>query len=233
MPETSAKLIAVTYSDSPLGTKAATETVTEIPCEVNSVGRTEFYAAYNSGFLPEYLVTTHSANYGGQGIIDILTASGEVRCDIYRTYNRGAGTVELYCVKKNPAVPTVFTLWTGGRIVKLYGAYLSGNDSVSRETNGKVSDGTVTLILPQSLKAFCGNVGVGYVRPKAYAAMSNEEKAESFYIDSSCFFAVGDIDAEGKYQAINAAYDDVYLVKGVAVKNNGKPDTEYVEVTGK
>ena len=63
--------------------------------------------------------------------------------------------------------------------------------------------------------------------------MGTAAQAEAFCIDSSSFFALGDISATGKYQEINSQYDDVYRVQAVNRKNAGKPDTEYLEVVGK
>lgn len=232
MVDSTAKLISVTYAGQ-LGAMTRTETATTIFCQVGSVDRREFYAAYNSGFKPEFRVTTDPINYSGEGIIDLETPDGDLRCDIYRTYQKSADVLELWCVRKNPKAEKVFTLWTQGKVVKLAGAYLTGSDGQERTDTGKVATDTVSLILPQEFQAFVGGSPVAYSRPKAYAAMGTTAQAGYFTIDASSFFAVGDIASTGKFQEINAAYDDVYRVQSVALKNNGKPDTEYLEVTGK
>lgn len=232
MLDATARLISVTYSGN-LGTMTRSEEETGIFCQIGSVNRTEFYAAYNSGFKPEYRVTTDPVNYSGQGIIDLDLAEGTVRCDIYRTYRKSMDVLELWCVRKNEAAELPFTLWTGDKRVVLFGAYLTGSDATERTETGKIAIDNVTLVLPQTLQAFAGTTQVGYCRPKEYAALSAAERATRFTIDTGSFFAVGNIDATGKYQEINGAYDDVYRVQAVTRRNTGKPDTEYLEVTGK
>lgn len=232
MLDATARLIAVTYSGN-LGTMVRAETETPIFCQIGSVDRREFYAAYDSGLKPDFRVTTDPVNYSGQTIIDLDTAEGVVRCDIYRTYHKSMDVLELWCTRKNEAAVQPLTLWTTGKRVVLWGAYLTGSDGSERTDTGKIATDTVTLVLPQTLQAFEGTTPVGYCRPKEYAALSAEEQAQRWTIDSGSFFAVGDIQAAGKYQEINAAYDDVYRVQAVTRKNTGKPDTEYLEVTGK
>ena len=61
MIDTSARLIAVSYVGE-LGVAKRTETPTDILCQLGSVNRTEFYAAYNSGFRPEYRVTSRASS---------------------------------------------------------------------------------------------------------------------------------------------------------------------------
>ena len=158
---------------------------------------------------------------------------GVIRCDIYRTYRKSLDTLELWCTRKNPEAKQVFTLWTDGKLVHLYGAYLSGSRGSVRNDTGHAATDTVTMILPQTLRAYVGTQAVGYARPKEYAAMSTADKALHFCIGPGAFFAKGMLSMEGKYQAVNAAFDDVYLVQSVAWKTGGKPDTEYLEVTGK
>ena len=232
MVDATAKLISVTYAGQ-LGAMTRSETATTIYCKVGSVDRREFFAAYNSGFKPEFRVTTDPINYTGQGIIDLETPSGELRCDIYRTYQKSADVLELWCVRKNQQAEKVFTLWSQGKVITLAGAYLTGKNAQERTDTGHIALDDVTLVLPQTLQAFCGGKPVAYCRPKAYAALGSTAQADYFTIDSTSFFAVGDIASTAKFQEINATYDDVYRVQAVALKNRGTPDTEYLEVTGK
>lgn len=234
MVDATARLIAVTYTGA-LGAAVRTETATPIFCQIGSVDRREYFAAYDSGLKPEFRVTTDPVNYAGQTIIDLDTAEGTIRCDIYRTYRKTMDILELWCVRKNPDAVQVFTLWSAGKRVVLYGAYMTGEDGANRTETGKISTDTVTLVLPQTLQAFVGAQAVAYARPKAYAAMSTADQATHFTVDASSFFAMGDITpvSGAKYQEINAAYDDVYRVQAVIRRNTGKPDTEYLEVVGK
>lgn len=260
MYDATARLIAVTYEGTGIGTMERVETSSQIFCQIASVDRREFFAAYDSGLRAEFRVTTNPVNYSGQTIIDLDTADGPIRCDIYRTYRKNMDTLELWCVRKNEPAVQVFTLWAvGGKRVTLYGAYLSGADTNERTDTGTISIGTVTLILPQTLQAFVGEAAVAYTTPKRYAMMSPADQARHFAIDSSSFFTLGaidpamlfapadcagvltddgylfasaDIPANAKYQQINAVWD-TWRVQSVGVKNTGKPDTEYIEVIGR
>ena len=233
MLDSTARLIAVTYSGAGLGRMARVETPTAIFCQLGSADRREYFAAYDSGLKPEFRVTTDPVNYAGQTIIDLDTPEGTVRCDIYRTYRKAMDVLELWCVRKNEAAVQIYTLWSAGKRVTLFGAYLTGEDGTQRTETGRIATDIVTLVLPQTLQAFCGETPVAYTRPKAYAAMGEEEQAGYFCVDSSSFFARGDIQTDGKYQEINAAYDDVYRVQSVALQNRGTPDSEYLEVVGR
>lgn len=235
MLDATARLISVTYTGTGLGRMERTEIATDIFCQVGSVDRREYFAAYDSGLRPEFRVTTDPVNYSGQTIIELDTAEGSVRCDVYRTYRKSADVLELWCVRKNADAVQTFTLWSAGKRVTLFGAYLTGEDGTQRTETGRIATDTVTLILPQTVQAFADETPVAYARPKAYAAMSEARKAEHFCIDSTAFFALGDIGWAGtsKYQDVNAAYDDVYRVQSVALRNRGTPDSEYLEVTGK
>ncbi len=228
----SARLISISYAGS-LGRAVKTETETAIYGDLQSVGRVEYYAAYDSGFLPEYKLTTAAVNYSDQGLIDIDTPAGEIRFTIYRTYRKTADDIELWCTRTNDQMESVFTLWTPDKRVTLFGAYLTGGDADNRNVTGRVANGGATLILPQSLQAFVGDTPVGYAKPKAYAALTEQQKDVAFTIDFKSFFAAGDIQATGKYQEINGTYDDVFLVQGVALRNRGRPNTEYLEVVGR
>ena len=236
MIDTSARLIAVSYEGA-LGVARRVETSTAILCSISSVNRTEYFAAYNSGFRPEWRVVTDPVNYSGQTLIELDAPEGAVRCDIYRTYRAAPDRLELWCCRQNPEAAQTFTLWTSGKKVTLFGAYLLGSDGAQRTTTGQVADGEVQLILPQTLQAFSGGAAVSFCGPKAYAAMSAQDKAAHFCIQTGDFFALGApaADADAKYQAVNAAYDDVYRVQSVARRHFGrnKIDTEYVEVIGR
>ena len=230
--DSTARLIEITYTGA-LGAVTRTETATTIFCGISSVDRREYFSAYNSGFKPDFRVMTDPVNYSGQTVIDLDAPEGTVRCDIYRTYRKSADVLELWLTRKNPEAEQLFTLWSGGKVVKLVGGYLTGEDGAERTETGKIATDTVTLVLPQTFQAFCNGAPVAYCRPKAYATKTTTEQASCFTIDSSAFFALGDIASTEKFQEINAKYDDVYRVQAVARKNRGKPDTEYLEVTGK
>lgn len=242
MIDTSARLISIEFVGE-LGSAQRVETATPILCEISSVNRTEFFQAYNSGFRPEWRVTTAPINYSGQRLVDLYTPEGTVRCDVYRTFRKSHDVLELWCCRQNPDAVQIFTLWTANKRVVLHGAYLTGSDGAERVPTGKIATDTVTLVLPQTLQAFVGEQPVAYCRPKAYANMNTADQEKHFFIDTTCFFALGDIDptlpdieVPGvgiKYQQLNALYDDVWRVQSVNRRNRGKIDTEYIEVVGK
>ena len=145
--DTTADLIAVNYTGS-LGAMVRQEVKTPIFCQLASVDRREYYAAYDAGFRPEWRVTTNPINYSGQSIIDLETPEGVVRCDIYRTYRKAVDVMELWCVRKNEVAVQTFTLWTAGKRVTIFGAYLTGEDGTQRTETGKIATDTVTLVLP-------------------------------------------------------------------------------------
>ena len=235
MIDSSARLIAVTYVGE-LGVARRIESETEIFCSISSVNRAEFFPAYNSGLRPEWRVVTNSVNWSGETILDLDLPEGTVRCDIYRTYRNNRDQIELWCCRKNAEASQTFTLWTAGKKITLHGAYISGSDGAERTRTGSAATDQVSLILPQTLHAFDGETPAAYCRPKAYAAMSPEDQSKHFFIDTGCFFALGEFFDEpgtAKYQAVNAAHDDVWRVQSVNRANRGKPDTEYIEVIGR
>lgn len=223
----SANLISVTYTNDGYGKKVPTETLTSVLVTIESVGRAEFFSAFQQDMKSEYKVKMFAGDYNGQTMIEI----NSIRYDIYRTYEDDKNNMELYLTKKN-TIPRVATLWCGNKVVKLHEVYFSGTNGTNNITTGKIATDTFTMILPQNLKAFDGTTQVALMKPKAYKALV--DKTNYFFIDSTCFFAIGDITTQlTKYQDINETYDDVYRVQAVTYKNNGTLDTEYIEVTGK
>lgn len=69
-----------------------TETTREVYCEVQSVGRSEFYNAYNAGMQPEYVLKlADEAEYDGE--TELMFRSK--RYGIVRTYITQDGGIEL------------------------------------------------------------------------------------------------------------------------------------------
>lgn len=140
--------------------------------------------------------------------------------------------MKVRCVRIDPSEEKTATLWSAGKRVALYGVWMSPENGIERTETGKVGDDTVALALPETVLAYSEGALLTYCGPKAYAAMSAADQAVHYTIDSNAFFALGDVRATGKFQEINAAYDDVYRVQSVKRKQTGT-DTEYLEVTGK
>ena len=120
--------------------------------------------------------------------------------------------MELQLQRSLPAAGGAVTLWSARKRVLLQGSYIQHEDGVDRQTTGLVSTGSTVLIV---------------------GALSEEAKAGYYTIDSKSFFALGNVDDAGSYQAINGRHDDVHLVQSVNLKNRGSPVTEYLEVTGR
>lgn len=228
-----AKLVSVSYSSNGYGKRVAVESKREIFCSIESVTRAEYFSAWNSGLRPEIKLTTFLPDYDGETVCELFIGNSWVKYDIYRTFIRKNEEIELWCARKNEIVPQTISLYSYGKNVKLHGVYLTGSNGASVSSTGEVSTDTVTLQIPLDVKAFVGETAVELAKPKAYKAMTDVEKAGYFVLDTTCFFALGDIDANGKYQEINATYDDVYRIQSVSFVNRGKIDTEYIEVVGK
>ena len=157
MNDTSARLIAVSYVGE-LGVARRTETTTDILCQLGSVNRTEFYAAYNSGFRPEYRVTTAPVNYAGQTLIELDTPDGPVLCDIYRTYRKSLDVLELWCCLHNSDAVQVFTLFTAGKKVSEKLRTPADHARILEQLRGADSSYTVAQLSERGLIAPCGRL---------------------------------------------------------------------------
>ena len=91
-------LIKKTYKEDALGQRITDKEIrTEIFVRIDSVGRTEFYKAGQSGLSPEYVFITPVINYSGEREIEY----DGTRYDIYRTYSPSdSDEIELYVHKK-------------------------------------------------------------------------------------------------------------------------------------
>ena len=98
------KLITQTISTDTYGNEVATETEKTVFCEVDSITRTEFYAAANTEIQPDYKFTVFFGDYDGQVVIDYQDS----RYTVYRTYRDG-DYMELYAERKIGGIPEVVT----------------------------------------------------------------------------------------------------------------------------
>ena len=89
------ELIKQTVSTNTYGIEEMTETEREVFCKVESVSQTEFYAAANSEFNPEFRFTIFFGDYQGEALL----AFNDNRYSIYRTYRTG-DDLELYAERK-------------------------------------------------------------------------------------------------------------------------------------
>lgn len=227
---TDARLIAISYSDDGLGRRVATETSRSVLCSYQSVNRAEFFSAWQAGLRAEIVVTMFAPDYHGEDIVDIYGLDGYTRYDVYRTYQK-SDSIELWCCKRNEDVVRTVTVVSQGKHITLHGVYVLWDNGARDTTTGKVSTDAVTLTIPPSAQAFVGLDAVSYVKPKMYKALP--DKSGVWTLDTTSFFVLADEVEEGTYQQINSKYDDCYRVESVAIKNRGKPNTEYLEVTGR
>ncbi|MEK4141144.1 phage head-tail adapter protein [Paenibacillus sp. FSL M7-0547] len=72
------------------------EEETVILCGLNSVGRSEFYAAAATGLRPELVFTIHGYEYDGQQLVEF----DGVRYKVLRTYGTGYEELELTCQRE-------------------------------------------------------------------------------------------------------------------------------------
>ena len=95
-------LITQTITIDTYGNEVATETESEVYCEVDSITQTEFYAAANTEINPDYKFTVFFGDYDGQVVIKYH----DVRYTVYRTYRAG-DYMELYAERKIGGIPEV------------------------------------------------------------------------------------------------------------------------------
>lgn len=65
------------------------------------VSRSEFYAAGEKGFRPDFEFEINPADYSGQEVAEVYDLETGIteKCRIYRTYRSGPDTLELYMSK--------------------------------------------------------------------------------------------------------------------------------------
>lgn len=86
-------LINVTENKDAFGDIAEGYIRQAVACDVETVGRSEFYAANTAGYKAELSVKMRKALYGGQQILEYC---GD-RYTVIRSYSKDADSVELVC----------------------------------------------------------------------------------------------------------------------------------------
>lgn len=63
------------------------------------VSRSEFYAAGENGFRPDFEFEINPADYSGECVCEFIDPESGIteRCRIYRTYRSDPDTLEIYC----------------------------------------------------------------------------------------------------------------------------------------
>lgn len=88
-----ADLIKVTIIQDEYANEVETETIRTVFCNVESVGRNEFYNALKAGLKPTITVTIRSYEYEEE---KYLICRGK-RYKIERVYDKGGENIELTC----------------------------------------------------------------------------------------------------------------------------------------
>lgn len=88
-------LISQNVTTDTYGREVITETERTVLVEVNSISRSEFFAAENAELNPEYTFTVFFGDYNGESVVKY---QGN-RYAIYRTYRDG-DYMELYAERK-------------------------------------------------------------------------------------------------------------------------------------
>ena len=90
------KLISETNTQDENGGWRATESETQVFCQVNSITREEFFEAGRNGLNPEYRFTMFFGDYNGERTVEY---NGK-RYGVYRTYHARTDSIELYAERK-------------------------------------------------------------------------------------------------------------------------------------
>ncbi|MBR2552304.1 MAG: hypothetical protein IKF05_04860 [Erysipelotrichaceae bacterium] len=91
-----AYLIGQTYTTDQFGVQWPEETKQKIYCNVSSVSASEWFEGGRNGLNPELRITTFSADYSGEKIVEYNGA----RFTVYRTYLTRNDVIELYCERR-------------------------------------------------------------------------------------------------------------------------------------
>lgn len=85
-------LVTKAYSVDSIGQRVETRSTKEIFALVESASQSEFFNGGQNGLRPEYKFTVLLNEYGGQETLIYKS----VEYDIYRTYRRNDGRIELH-----------------------------------------------------------------------------------------------------------------------------------------
>lgn len=89
-------LISIEYTFDDIGQPVETRTESDVFALIESVTMSEFYQAGMQGFKPEYRMTVWMTEYSGQKLLEYENKT----YDIYRTYRRNDGRIELYVTER-------------------------------------------------------------------------------------------------------------------------------------
>lgn len=88
-------LKSITYTEDEIGNQIPVEVNNTVFCEVNSIGRSEFYNASMAGLKPSIIFTVHPYEYNEETQIEFENKNYKV----IRTYEKNTEELELTCEK--------------------------------------------------------------------------------------------------------------------------------------
>lgn len=169
---------------------------------------------------------------------------GDVYVIQYINNYNGREYMELWCERIVMDAAQTVTLYNlsedaaSCNLTVLRNVFVDRSCGVDVSMTGVDNGDTVKLYIPMTAAAENPLTGEEqhYLSPKLYRSQS--DRAQFWTIDPKagaviCFFAVGALSEAGKYQDINAKYDDVFRISTVAIRNFGSPMALYLEVTGR
>lgn len=130
--------------------------------------------------------------------------------------------------------PHTVTVFNGDVPTILRGVFLDTSRASKAQTAGQDSEDTATLYIPFDVQAVDALTGAArsYAKPKQYRAAENKTGMWTLD-DAGTFFVKGEVRKTGKYQAINAAYDDVYRITSVRTLDFGRRSMQHWQCGGK
>lgn len=85
-------LISIEYAQDDIGEWVETQTKTDVFAYVESVSMSEFFQAGLQGFKPDYRFAVWMTEYSDEELIEYNSKL----YDVYRTYKRDDGRIEIY-----------------------------------------------------------------------------------------------------------------------------------------
>lgn len=89
-------LVSIEYAQDDLGEWTETRSDNYVFATIESVSASEFYNAGLQGLKPEYRAVIYMVEYNGEELVELF---GKIY-NVYRTYRRNDGRIELYLNEK-------------------------------------------------------------------------------------------------------------------------------------
>lgn len=146
-------------------------------------------------------------------------------------------TVTVYNVQTEETPESGFKPEETRNITILRGVFLEASKAVNVRESGLEGADAVNLYIPFSVKAVDGVTGAEktYVGPIEFWRAADKSNLWTLSVDGNgglTFFVKGEVVQDASFEAISAAYDDVYTVTKVDAKDFGSADMQHWEVGG-